>query len=369
MVSAGYSQAVRWGNETYYGSAAPTVRDLGAVQSISPGEKNNLIKIRTLGGNRDYKTVIAGKFEIAGSMEYYFQGGDFMRQCIGEDTSTTATIDSGPSIFADGDPTGTTYLHVLGSANSPGVNAYPSFSLEFTDYEDSGVAADTANLKRTYVGSRVNTLTMNSAVDEPLKCSVDWMAKRVIVSTGAPTSVTEYTADPYVFYEGYVYLTSGVVTSDTSQASLYDSALCQVLSFDLTVNNNLEAGWYIAGTCDATDSARAAKFIIPKGRDYEMKLGLHYQDKDMYQRFLGAIGATTDQRTLDKNQIVVDFLRGQGPGAAATTSEFIRMIVASATFDDITINGAPEDIVNNDVTVFGKNVKFYIVDQTPDYSN
>ena len=99
MVSAGYSQSVRWGNETRYGSVAPTVRDLGAVQSISPGEKNNLIKIRTLGGNRDYKTVIAGKFEISGSMEYYFQGGDFLRQCIGEDTSTTATIDSGPSYW------------------------------------------------------------------------------------------------------------------------------------------------------------------------------------------------------------------------------------------------------------------------------
>jgi len=369
MVSVGYSQSVRWGNETDYGSAAATGKDLGAVQSIAPAEKNNLIKIRTLGGNRDYKTVIAGKFEVSGSMEYYFQGGDFMRQCIGEDTATTVTVDSGPRIFAAGDPTGTAYLHILGSANSPGVNSYPSFTLEFTDYEDDGTSAATANLKRTYVGTRVNTLTMNSAVDEPLKCSVDWMAKRVIVSTGAATSVTEYTADPYVFYEGYVYLTSGAATANTAQTSLHDSALCQVLSFDLTVNNNLEAGWYIAGTCDKTDSARSAKFIIPKGRDYDLKLGLHYQDKDMYQRFLGAIGATTDQRTLDKNQVVVDFVRTAGPGLAATTSEFIRMVVASATFDDITINGAPEDIVNNDVTVFGKNVKFYIVDQTPDYSS
>ena len=156
MVSAGYSQSVRWGDETTYSSAANTNKDLGAVQSISPGEKNNLIKVRTLGGNRDYKTVLPGKFEISGSMEYFLQGGDFLRQAWGEDTATVAgTIDSGPKILV----AGSTYLHVMGSANSPGVNDFPSFSLEFTDYEDTGAAADTANLKRTYTGCRVNNLS------------------------------------------------------------------------------------------------------------------------------------------------------------------------------------------------------------------
>ena len=342
---------------------------MGAVQSIAPGEKNNLIKIRTLGGNRDYKTVIAGKFEISGSMEYYYQGGDFLRQCIGEDTATTATVDSGPRIYATGGALATTYLHVLGSANSPGVNSYPSFSLEFTDYEDSGALTTTANLKRTYVGTRVNTLTLGATIDEPLKCSVDWMAKRVIVSTGDKTSITEYTTDPYVFYEGYVYLTSGVATAGTLQTGLHADALCQVLSLDLTVNNNLEAGWYIAGTCDKTDSARGAKFIIPKGRDYDLKLGLHYNNKEMYERFLGKVGATTDQETIDKSQIVLDFVKTGLPGDGTNATEFLRMVVNSASFDDIVINGAPEDIVNNDVTVFGKQVKFYAVDDTSSYSS
>ena len=344
--------------------AATPNRDLGAVQSVSPSEKNNLIKVRTLGGNRDYKTVIAGKFEISGSMDYYYQGGDFLRQAFGEDTASTATVDSGAKILAAG-----LYLHTLGSANSPGVNSFPSFTLEFTDYEDTGAAADTQNLQRTYTGCRVNTLNISGSVDEPLMCSADWMAKRVTVATGAPTSITEYTTDPYVFYEGYVYLTSGAIAYNTTQASLHSEAICQILSFELGLNNNLEAGWYIAGTCDATDSARSAKFIIPKGRDYDLKLSMHYNNKEMYQRFLGGVTNTTDTKTVDKFQIVIDFLKSGAIGTDTTGLEYMRLIAASASFDDISINGAPEDIVNQDLTVFAKSVKCHVVDSTSNYTN
>jgi len=363
MPAAGYSQSVRWGNETSYASSAVINKDLGAVQSISPSEKNNLFKLRTLGGNRDYKSIVAGKFEISGSMEYHLQGGAFLRQAFGEDTATTSTVNSGPRILV----AGSSYLHVMGSAASPGVNSFPSFSLEFTDYEDTGVSADTQNLKRTYTGCRVNTLGMAAGVDEPLKCSVDWMAKRVTIATADATSVTEYTEDPYVFYEGYVFLTSGVATAGTPQATLHSYALCQVLSFDFSINNNLEAGWYMAGTCDGTDSARAAKFIIPKGRDYDLSMSLHYQDKEMYERFLGAVGATTDQKDINKSQIIIDFVRDGAPGTVANGTKYMRLIVASALFEDISINGAPEDIVNNDVTVFGKSVKCYFVDNVSSY--
>ena len=362
MVSVGYSQYLRWGNETTYGSAAACSKDLGAVQSIAPGEKNNLIKVRTLGGSRDYKTVIPGKFEISGSMEYFLQGGAFLRQAFGEDTATTATVDSGPVTVGT-----TTYKHVMGSAASPGANDFPSFSLEFTDYEDAGSAVTTANLKRTYSGCRVNSLGIAGSVDEPVKVSVDWMGKKVTVSTADATSITEYTEDPFVFYDGFVFLTSGNVTDTTTQLSIKDDALCQVLTFDFSVSNNLEAGWYISGTCGTTDSNRAAKYIIPKGRDYGLSLGLHYSTKEMYQRFLGTLNATTDQKTLDKFQVVLDLAKTGTPGTEAADDHWMRLVLASCSFDDITINGAPEDIVNNDVTVFTKSVKCYFIDDTSSY--
>ena len=365
MVSAGYSQYVRWDDETAYGSVMNLDKDLGAVQSISPGEKNNLIKIRTLGGNRDYKTVLPGKFEISGSMEYYLQGGAFLRQAFGEDTaSTQGTTDSGSKALSAG---GSVYLHIMGSAASPGVNDFPSFSLEFTDYEDSGVLSGTANLKRTYAGCRVNTLGISGSIDEPVKCSVDWMAKKVTVSTSDATSATEYTVEPFVFYDGYVYMTTGVATAGTLQTTLKNDAICQVLTFDFSINNNLEAGWYIAGTCSTTDSARTAKYIIPKGRDYELRLGLHYKDKEMYQRFLGAAGATTDQKAITKTQVVLDMTKSGTPGTVAAGDQWFRLVVASASIDDIAINGAPEDIVNSDINVFGKSAKCYFVDNVKSY--
>ena len=363
MVSSGYSQYVYWGDETDYGATATINKALGAVQSIAPGERNNLIKVRTIGGNRDYLTVIPGKFEISGSMEYYLQGGAFLRQAFGEDTATTATIDSGPKIPASG-----VYRHTMGSALSPGVNSYPSFSLEFTDYEDSGAAADTANLKRTYVGCRVNTLTLSGSIDDPVRVSVDWMGKKVGISTADASSVTDYTSDPFVFYDGYVVLTTGACTASQPQTDFTANRLCRVMSFDFTVNNNVETHWYISGTCSTTDTERGAKVVIPKGRDYELRMGLHYSNKDMYERFLGAVGATQDQKAITKNQVIIDLVKSGTIGSYTSGDLWTRLIVSSATFDDIAINGAPEDIVNNDVTVFGKSVKCHFVDGVSSYS-
>ena len=363
MVGAGYTQAVRWGNETSYGSAAAANKDLGAVQSIAPGERNNLIKVRTLGGNRDYKTVLAGKYEISGSMEYYLQGGDFLRQAFGEDSASAAAADSGARALS---AAGSVFLHTMGSANSPAVTAFPSFTLEFSDYELDGDAGS-VNLKRTYTGCRVNSLSISANVDEPLRCSVDWMAKRVTVATGDKTSITEYATDPFVFYDGFVYLTSGAVDYDTAAASLNAFKMAEVNTFDFSLNNNAEAVWYVAGTTGSYDSARSTKYVIPKGRDYELRLGLHYSTRIMYERFLGALNATTDQKSLNKFQVALDMIKSGAFGTIAASDHYMRLVVASASFDDISINVSPEDIINNDVTVFGKNTKCYFVDNVNSY--
>ena len=67
MTNSGYSQSVFIGNETKFGSAAAINQNIGIVQSISPTETNNFIKLRTLGGTRNYNNIVPGKFEISGS--------------------------------------------------------------------------------------------------------------------------------------------------------------------------------------------------------------------------------------------------------------------------------------------------------------
>ena len=365
MVSTGYKQSVYFGNETTYGSAVTVDQPIGLVQSINPTETNNLIKVRTLGGTRDYNNIVPGKFEVSGSFEYYLQNGAFLRMALGEDTSSTATVDSGPSYHTGDSTTGYAYLHCMGSAASPLANSFPSFTLEFADDEST---VGTYNLNRTYTGCRVNSLALNGTVDEPLRVSTDWIAQGVTISTAGATAVVDATSDPYVFYQGVVYSTSGTITSATVIEDA--SRLCEVNSFDFSVGNNLEATWYISGTCGSHETKRGLKGLIPKGRDYEASLNLHFADKAMYQRFLGSSSATGPQDTLTDYSVVLDFVRSGSVGGTKTiTDDFIRIVLNDCKFADMNIPGGPEDIVTETIGVAVEAAKIYVVDADATYKS
>jgi len=364
MTSTGYKQTLFWGNETTYGSPVTVNKPFGLVQSVNPTENNTLIKIRTMGGTRDYSNIVPGKFEVSGSFDYYLQGADFLRQAMGEDTGTTDVIDSGPRIHS-----GASFLHIMGSAASPDADSFPSFTMEFADSEDDGSGVDTKNLNRTYRGCRVNNLGISSSVDEPLKVNVDFMAQDVTISTAAATSVPEETVDPYVFYQGQIYSTSNGITAYTILDD--DSKICEVNSFDLSVNNNLEAIWYISGTCAPTQSVRGLKNLLVKGRDYEASVGLHFKNRKQYQRFLGNDSATTNQLTLDKYQFVIDFVKEGviGSNPKLDSDNWIRFVLGSCAFNSVNITGSPTDVVAQNLDVFVESAKWYVVDQTSDYSS
>ena len=359
MVNTGYKQSLYFADETAYGSVSAVDQPIGLVQSVNPTETNSLIKIRTLGGTRDYNNIIPGKFEITGSFDYFLQGGAFLRQAIGEDTGTSAVVDSGPRKHTGG----ASYVHIMGSAASPEVDNFPSFTLEFTDQEDT----EANSMKRTYDGCRVNSLTISGSVDEAVKVAVDWQAQGVHVSTADATSVSEASTDPYVFYQGGVYATTGTIVYNTVIES--GAQLAELNSFDFSVNNNLEAVWYISGTTATTQTLRGLKYLVPKGRDYEASLGLHFANKTMYQRFLGSASATEDQGTLTDYTIVLDFVRSGtiGSAVALATDDYIRIVMNDCNFNDINITGAPEDIVAQNIGVFVESAKVYVVDQDASY--
>jgi len=361
MTNSGYKQELYWGDESAYGTGATINQPFGLVQSVNPTETNTLIKVRTMGGTRDYNNIVAGKFEVSGNVEYYLQGGAFIRQAMGEDTATTTTVDSGPKIHS-----GASYLHVMGSAASPTADSFPSFEMEFTDEEDTGAAANTANLKRRYRGCRVNALTISGNVDEPVKVNADWIGRHVVISTAAAAAVTQSTDDPYVFYQGAVYATTGAISAYTAIGT--SSEIAEVNSFDFSVNNNLEAVWYVSGTTATQQIKRGVKVLIPKGRDYAANLNLHFKNRAMYQKFLGATDATIPQDTLAKYQIVLDLIRsGTLGGVKAATDDYMRIMLASCAFDTINIPGSPEDIVNETIGVDVKSAKVYVIDDDASY--
>jgi len=365
ITNSGYNQSLYFANETTYGSAATVDQNFGLVQSVTPTETNNFIKIRTMGGTRDYSNVVTGKFEVSGSMDFYLQGGNFIRMALGEDTGTTSGIvDGGPRVHS-----GASYVHVMGSAASPAADCFPSFTMEFADDENGTCngTGGTYNLNRTYTGCRVNSLSISASVDEPVSVSCDWIAQTVVVSTAAATSVTDATTDPYVFYQGAVYATSGAIAYDTALDS--SAQIAEVNSFDLSVSNNLESIWYLAGTTGANQTLRGLKNLVVKGRDYDANLDLHFTNKEMYERFLGAAGATTPQDTIEKFQVVVDFVRKGviGSSPKLETDDYMRIILEECAFNDINISGSPEDIVGQTISVYPKSAKFIFVDADADY--
>jgi hypothetical protein len=366
LVNTGYKQTLYFADESRYGSAMTVDQPIGLVQSVNPTETNNLIKIRTMGGTRDYSNIVPGKFEVSGTFDYFLQNGPFLRMAMGEDSATTATADSGPRVHT-GAELGSACVHTMGSAASPQADSFPSFTLEFADDEDTGAYSTTANLKRIYTGCRVNSLTISGSVDEPVSVSCDWIAQGVKVSTADATSVSDDTEDPYVFYQGQVYVTSGGVDYDTAPSTT-STRVAEVNSFDFTINNNLEPVWYISGTTNIYQSTRGLKNLLVKGRDYDASLGLHFKNKLQYQRFLGSNTATTAQTAIGKYQVVLDFVRaGTIGGTKLTTDRYVRMVLGSCAFNDTNITGSPEDIVNENLGVFVEKAKLHVVDADTSY--
>lgn len=354
MVNSGYSQSLYFGNESTYGVAGTINRDIGLVQSVNPTESNSLIKIRTMGGTRDYSNIVPGTFEITGNFDYYVQHGRMLYQAIGQEATVAHS--------------GAAKRHILGSGAPVGAADFPSFTLEFSDSPDAGGAA-TANLKRLYTGCRVNTMSLSASADEPLMASVEFQAQSVTKSTAAATSVTESTEDPFVFYQGAVYATSGTidVTTDLTGDA---SKICEVNSFDWSVNNNLEPNWYVSGTCAPHETLRGLKSLIPKGRDFEGSLDLHFRNSEMYERFLGATGATGPQAVLNGYTVVLDFARRGYPGSTplAADDNWMRIVMPNTKFDENVIAGSPEDTVTQTIGLAIESAKIYVVDTIDTYA-
>lgn len=369
-LSSSYKQSLFWANESEYGSASTPNQHLGLIQSINPTEVNGLIKVRTLGGTRDYRNIVPGKFEISGSFEGYLQHGAFLREAFGEDSGTAAwAVDVGPKFWKNiGTAAQDAYVHCMGSVEGPKTTAFPSFTLEFSDEEDTGQKSTTTNIQRVYSGCRVNNLTISANVDDPVKYNCDFLAAKVQVSTAAATSVTQSTLDPFVYYQGLVALTSRAVTKTTNWSKLASSKVANVSGFSFGINNNCESKFYIGGTTGKWQQKRVAKYIIPKGRDYSLTLNTDFDTRKQYMRFLGNNTATVAKDTLSDYNVVIDFVRtGNIDGTAVKTDNFVRLICASCKFTDINIPGAVEDVVKQDLNFSVKRAKCFVVDNDASY--
>lgn len=202
MAYHGHDSYVTYGKETSFGqkAAAPT-NWIGIVQSFSPEESNNLQSQYGLGSRNIMQSKIGTK-TYEGSVEYLVQDIDLFEFVLGSKTDDGA-----------------------GTITYNEANDLPSMTFA------SGFLGAT-DFIRTYVGCKLDTLTLTAEKEEALTAEAEFIAKDMEVGTNGTAPVAD-TSSYFSFYEGKVSI-NGV-----------EQALVE--QFELEISNNLEGLFAING--------------------------------------------------------------------------------------------------------------------------
>jgi len=227
---------------------------VGLVQEHTPDEAMNVIPIRYQGStDRNVDTFADGNKEYTGTFTYFPQDWKFLGMAIGS-VSETATAGS----------------HVITETNNDDeIYCIPNQSLSsftLTDAKNNGTAG--SNAIRTYNGCIIDSYTTTWSQGEVVSCEVGYNAQGAAYTSGAVTAVTPSTTKPYMFSDFSLQIPSGTAYDNVTEVAF-------------SVNNNLEAGFYLNGS-------RNAKEQLPMNRDYEVTATLWMDStnaKTLYENY------------------------------------------------------------------------------------
>jgi len=312
-IHAGFQGKVAAGEEVTWGASVTANKNLGLVQNISFTPKNNIKRIRAIGGGRNVTRQVAGEFTLDGTIEFLPQGAYPWKYILG-DVATSG-----------GDP----YTHSVTEAD-----VIPSLTVA----ESHGGVGD--KFTKTYDGVVIESATISASVGEAVSVTLNCLARSVTTGVVEPT-VSIPATDPYMFYEGRLTVAGDVVAT--------------VSSIEFTVANNAELLNFIN---DQGTPKRAALRNVVKARDYDGTMEIAWESAALYEDFLGASAATVPQDSLAEIAISLVFTR-------ATATDTITFALANCLFEDTNEPMAPEDIINQSLTFISKGVNsITIVDGT-----
>jgi hypothetical protein len=207
----GYQTAVQYDEETSYGSgAAPATEIKGRISTLTVNMNNTLIRTQGLGEGRNETNVLYGNFDGTWSMEYELGQPDFLQFGIG-------------SMAGSGSTAAPYYLKEEEFMDYTATAAFglKSFGLEIASMDKTGGthAVDTLS------GCVINTIGLNIALGQTLKCSVEGFYKTITSGTSA-TAYTANTDKPWIFAAG--------------NFKWNGSAIARVTSAAININNNFD---------------------------------------------------------------------------------------------------------------------------------
>ena len=325
---SGVDTFLLYGNETTYGTAGTTDQVFGLVQSVTPTSKRNLIQVRgfvgTTESGRQAKKVLGAKFETSISIEFQPQHFDWLKYVLGTRTGagtaaskyvyastvsgttdstsaskladSTASFDTdtlvGQRVINTTDGTATTItavdsgtaLSVAGDIFTTG-EAYTILADSLTSMTiATNHELGTTDRLWKYLGMKVNSCTIKSALAEPVSVTLELIGADVDQATALANPVALDTAEPYHF------VGSGIEWPNSSSISNI------IDSFEITITNNVEILYGLGSYVGKNAKAKA--------REYSLKMSLKTYDNTFSDDFLGNatdVSTPTEVATVEFN--------------------------------------------------------------------
>ena len=178
---------------------------LGIVQRFTPREDRTIHEIAGIGKGRDLAQLVPGAFKVNGTTEFFVQNARIFKYAYGGYGRTGSTHS------------------ITGAATIP--------SLTFEVSQAIAGSATSATLRK-YLGVKINKATLRFAKEEPLTCTLDWIAQDKTVTPSVSRSTVSDTAEvPFMFQNGRIWVDGGSVA--------------EILNGEISLENNLEARHYI----------------------------------------------------------------------------------------------------------------------------
>lgn len=265
VVYAGKNTFVLVGKEDTFGTTATTDKSIGIITGVSAQLSNNLIDIRSI-GNRQKEDIIVGNADASLSVEGDMNSGALFSLMFGQEYVTTTSSDRQHWFVDTGGGT------VVTNTGHP-------FSIS-TNYDS------TTDLRKVFVGCKVNSIELNFERGGKLQFSADILATKV----GTLTTVGTETLPSTTVLGGF----QGTISTgdDTSETEV---GLTRSVTMSITQGidpNDVKA-----------IGSRFSQDLVEKNLDVGVRFTKTFADHTELARFLGGAGFSPTSTPTDTSLI------------------------------------------------------------------
>lgn len=261
-VSLGYRSIFATVTEAAFGTGPSAATGASYFEATSVGLKREIeeMKSEEINTTRSYTRRFQMNQSISGSIEkdlHPVDGIPLLLHAIGGVVSSAGTTTLGYTHTITPDETNMVKAGVAGTATAT------SLSILVRKGGDQGYI---------YNGCRVGQMTITGEIGSPIKVAYDITGQK-----GTSTSALTDTAVSFSSVRPFLFKDASMQFASTT-AGLTSTASIQLVGFELTVNNNIDADQRALGQDTVVD-------LPPGRRDVSLKLTMRYDTTTSYTRF------------------------------------------------------------------------------------